>query len=126
MASNHNDGTEQHHRSTFTLIVDERTKERCQYHRENREPFKQTCRFCIGNLQGLLQEVRCKTLEGEDCRIIEHTKERYDPEHLRCEDLLEVRYMELVLRVFLSRGFSDRYELTIEGLIHDGEDEEIE
>ena len=126
MASNHDDCAEHHHRCALTLIVDKRTEEGSEYHREDGEPLEQTCGFGVGNLQRLLEEVGCKTLEGEDSGIVEHAKERYNPEHLRLEDLSEVGDMELILRIFGVGSFAKGNELFVELMVHDAEDKVVE
>ena len=126
MASNHDNCAKEHHRRTFTFVIDERTEERRQNHSEYREPFEESCCLGIGDRKGLFEEVRCETLEGEDSGVVEHAKERYDPEHLRLEDLSEVGDVELILRIFLGSRFSDSHELVVKAYIHDGEHKEIE
>ena len=66
MANNHDNRTYHHHRSTFTLVVDEHTKEWGQDHRQDWEPFEQTRCLCIANHKSLLEEVSRKALEWED------------------------------------------------------------
>ena len=87
MANNHDHSTYHHHRSTFTLVVNEHTKEWGQDHRQDWEPLEQTRCLCIANHQCLLEEVSRKALEWEDSRIVQYAQERDNPEHLAREDL---------------------------------------
>ena len=126
MANNHDNRTYHHHRSTFTLIVDEHTEEWSQDHRQDWEPLEQARCLSVANHQCLLEEVSSKALEWEDSRIIEYAQEGDNPEHLAAEDFTQVRHVELILRVVHIGSFTNSHKLLVELGVHNGEHEEVE
>lgn len=123
VAARHDNGADDKHRGSVSLIVEERAEEGGQYHSQDGEDAEEArCRLGA-YAEGLLHVVGSVALEGEDAAVVEHTQQGYEPEHLAAEYLAEVGDVELlvlaagVLAVKLAGG----RQLTVELAVHEHE-----
>ena len=62
--------------------VESIAEERCQRGCTNREPAEDVGSSLLCHAEVTLKHIGGKALEGEDCRVIQHAKQCYNPEEL--------------------------------------------